>query len=588
MEKMILLCHASALRCVRFIIVLLALVLTCETATAQVVDYNKQYFAGKQFFREGKYNLAMETFKPLLIYDQRNQFSAYAGFYYALSAYNQKYPAVAKDMFNQVKSQHPTWDKINEVNFWLGKIHLEGKDYFQGLKSLEAIRDKDMEKDIMALKEKTLSAVGDAETLKRLHEAYPKDEAIAKSLAAILSKDLANLQSKAQLESLIRQFNLDKATYIPEAPKTFFKDTYSVAVMLPFMVNTLDPSPRRKPNQIVLDLYEGMRLAADTLAKQGVKISLRAYDTERSPEKIKTILTTDELKSADLLVGPFFQEENKLIQDFSQANQINVFNPLSNNSEINGLNPYGYLYQPSNETIGKRTGEFLANYKLKKRNCIVYYGTTKRDSIMAANFVQSATAKGLKIISSNKVTKEGVSKIMTTLASPTEFDEFKYPKQFTLKKDSLGSIFVASDDALIYAKVLSGVETRGDSVVVVGSENWLDQPAVDIEKFQTLGVILTSPNAAIETNRYYQAFFKKFVKTHGKLPNTYVRIGYEFMLFAGYQFRDGGVYFQDNLNKKSFFPGSLVQGYNFQLSRDNQYLSFVNFKRGKIAYVVKH
>ena len=58
-------------------------------AHAQVVDYNKQYFAGKQLFREGKYNLAMETFKPLTVYDSRNQFSAYASFYYALSAYNQ-------------------------------------------------------------------------------------------------------------------------------------------------------------------------------------------------------------------------------------------------------------------------------------------------------------------------------------------------------------------------------------------------------------------------------------------------------------------------------------------------------------------
>lgn len=586
MENMTLSCKASISRCARLAFTIFTFVITIESASAQI-DYSKQYFNGKQFFREGKYNLAMETFKPLLIYDQKNQFSAYAGFYYALAAYNQKYPAVAKDMFNQVKSQHPTWDKINEVNFWLGKIYLEAKDYFQGLKSLEAIRDKNLEKDVMALKEKTLSAVGDIETLKRLQEAYPKDEAIAKSLAALLSKDLANPVSKSQLETLIRQFNLEKTTYIPEAPKTFFKETYSVAVMLPFMVNTLDPTPTRKRNQIVLDFYEGMKLAADTLAKQGVKISLRAYDTERSTEKIKTILASDELKSADLIVGPFFQEENKLIQEFSESNKINVFNPLSNNSETIGLNPFGYLYQPSNETIGKRSGEFLASYRLKKKNCIVYYGTSKRDSLIAANFVQTATAKGLKIVSANRVTKEAVTKITTTLASPTEFDEFKYPKQFTLKKDSLGSIFVASDDALIYAKVLSGVETRGDSVLVLGSENWLEQPAVDVEKYQTLGVILAAPNAAVETNRYYRAFFKKFINTHGRLPGNYARTGYEFMLFAGNQFKEGGVYFQDNLNKKSFIPGSLVQGYNFQLSRDNQHISFVNFKRGKITYVTK-
>jgi tetratricopeptide (TPR) repeat protein len=578
---------ASVARKAAFILIVAFFgLLSTERVSAQI-DYNKQYFSGKQFFREGKYNLAMETFKPLIAYDQRNQFSAYAGFYYSLSAYHQRYPAVAKDMLNQIKSQNPTWDKINDVNFWLGKIYLEGKEYFQGLKVLEAIQDKSMDKDVRALKEKALTSVADAETLKRLHEAYPKDEAIAKVLATALSKDLANVQGKIQLESLIRQFNLEKSAYIPEAPKTFFKDTYAVSVMLPFMVNTLDPTPGRKRNQIVLDLYEGMKLAVDTLAKQGVKISLRAYDTERSPEKIKSILASDELKSTDLLVGPFFQEENKSIQDFAAANKINVFNPLSNNSETIGSNPFGYLYQPSTETIGKRSGEFLADYKLKKRNCMVYYGTSKRDSLLAASFVQAAMAKGLKVISSTRITKESVPKIMSTLATPTEFDEYKYPKQFTLKKDSLGCIFVASDDALIYTKVLSGIETRGDSVLVLGSENWLEQSAVDVEKYHTLGVILAAPNATLETNRHYQAFFKKFVKVHGKIPGTYARMGYEFMLLMGNQMKENGVYFQDGLNKKSFIPGYLVQGYNFQLSRDNQYISFVNFKRGKIAYISK-
>ncbi len=47
---------------------------------------------------------------------------------------------------------------MNEVNFWLGKIHLEGKDYFQGMKAFESVSDKNMEKDIIAVKTKTFRA----------------------------------------------------------------------------------------------------------------------------------------------------------------------------------------------------------------------------------------------------------------------------------------------------------------------------------------------------------------------------------------------------------------------------------------------
>ena len=66
------------------------------------------------------------------------------------------------------------------------------------------------------------------------------------------------------------------------------------------MVNTLDPSPAPKRNQSVLDLYEGMKQAVDTLEKQGVKLSLRAYDTEWKVDKIKSILNTDELKKSEV------------------------------------------------------------------------------------------------------------------------------------------------------------------------------------------------------------------------------------------------------------------------------------------------
>jgi ABC-type branched-subunit amino acid transport system substrate-binding protein len=563
----------------------LIFVLWINLASAQV-DYNKQYFNAKTLFREGKYNLAMESFKPLTQYSQNNVFTEYASFYYALSAYNLGYKAVSKDTFTQLKTLYPKWEKMDDVNFWLGKIQLENKEYFVGLKTLTLITDKKLQKNIDQLKHIALRDLTDLETLKRIHTEYPKDEVVATYLATALSKNIGDPNNKSQLEALIDTFKFKKSDFIPEAPKTVYKDVYSVSLMLPLMVNTLDASPTKKRNQSVLDLYEGMKLAVDTLGKQGIQLSLRAYDTERSNEKIKTILATEELKNTDLIVGPFFQEENRFIQEFSLANQINVFNPVSNNTELIASNPYAFLYQPSIEVIGKKSGEFLAAYA-KKKNCIVFYGTPKRDSLLAANFSQKATENGLKILSSNRLSKESFGKILTMLATPTEFDEFHYPKQFTLPKDSLGSIFVASDDALIYAKVLSSVETRKDEVFVLGSENWLDQAVVDAGKYQTLPVILTAPNFSAPENPNVKAFIKKFVKTHGRAPSTYAKYGYEFMLFVGDQLKKGGVYFQDALNATNFIPGHLIEGYNFQFSHDNQLIPFVRFVDGKMVVIEK-
>lgn len=561
-------------------------VLLFSSAFAQT-DYNKQFFTAKQFFREGKYNLAMEGFKPLIPYDKDNQFSEYASFYYALAAYHQNFRAVSKDMLNQLKVQHATWEKMDEVNFWLAKIHFENKDYFQAMKILSTIQDKKMQKDIEALKTESLAPVTDIETLKMMREEYPKDEVIGMTLAKVLSQNLTVPENRTLLENIIDTYRFKRDEFIPEAPKTIYKDVYTVSALMPFMVSTLDPTPTRKRNQIVLDFYEGMKLAADTLNKQGIKISLRAYDTERNADKIRTLLATDELKSTDLLVGPFFQEENNVIQEFSFTQKINIFNPFWNNSDAIATNPFAFLYQPSVETQGKKSGEFLAAYA-RKKNCMIYYGTSKRDSLLAAKFAEAAALKGMTILSSERITRELQSKITATLATPTEFDEYRYPKQFSLKKDSVGSIFVASDDPLLYNKVMGAVETRGDSIVVLGSEMWLEQPALDLEKYQILPIVLAAPNFALLNNPYYRAFVKKFSRTHGRNPSYYARMGYEFMLFTGHQLKKNGVYFQEALSKESEVPGFLTQGFSYQFSRDNNLVPFIRFKKGKPTVVGKY
>ena len=554
-------------------------------------DYKQQYTISKKLYADGKYNLAMESFKKLIPYDQHNPYREYASFYYALSAYHQNFKAVSKDMFGQIKTLYPTWDKIDEVNIWLAKIHFDNKDYFQGLKLLSELKNEKARQSVSEMKKQALSSVQDIETLKMMLEEYPKDAVIGERLARELSKNQLQLEDQKFLESLINRFDLKKTDYIVETPETIHKDVYTVSVLFPFVVNTIDVTPSRKRNQFVLDLYEGMMLAVDTLAKQGVKISLRAYDTERSPERIKSLLLMRELKSSDMIVGPLYSEENTPIQEFSQVNQINLFNPISNNYELVKDNFYGFLFQPSYETIGSQSAEHLAAVKRNKK-CMVFYGESKRDSTLAANFVQKAQQSGLKILRSEKVTKETSRKILEILATPTEVDEFKIPKQFTLPKDSLGSVFVASDDPLIYTKVISCVETRKDSVTILGSENWLDHAAVDYSKYEALKIVLYGPNFSADNNPAYLAFQRKFIKEHGRNSSSssytnYAKIGYDFMLFVGNTLKKHGVYFQDALSKNRQVPGYLTGGYDFTASRTNQYVPFIEFRNGKLVEITK-
>jgi hypothetical protein len=493
---------------------------------------------------------------------------------------------VAKEMFVQTKKVYPQWDQLDEVNYWLAKIYLEQREYFHAWQLAKEIKDPSLKPDLDGLKKIALAKINDVETLKMLLEENPHDEQISFALAINIGKQIM-MTDVGLFDSLVIEFNWNKDDFISnEALKPVFKDRYRIALLLPFRTSTLDAGPGKKRSQNVLDIYQGMKLAGDSLLGEGIFLDLLAYDTDHDPEVIRKLLKEEELKSADVIVGPLFLEDAKSVQDFSELNKINlVVHPLSNNSEFLGQNPFAFLFQPSHATLGEKSAELLA-IKSSNKNCFVFFGESPKDSVMAGSFIRTATKLGLKILHAEGVNGETSTDILATLATPTEFDEWKNPKQFKLKLDSIGSVFVASDDPLIYTKVINSVETRGDSVMVVGQENWLEDNSVELSKFERIKVVLASPNYASINSPSFLDFRKKYLHTHGMLPNSYAQKGYEFMMVLGHSLKRYGVYFQESLMKERV-PGALTSGYQMLPTHDNGLVPFISFKQGRLEPINK-
>jgi len=555
---------------------------------AQAQDFKRQYRQAKDHFDGARYSEAMDSFKPLTVYDQENPFPEYASFYYALSAQRLGYASVAKDMLLQIKKLYPNWDQMNEVNYWLCKIYFDLGEYFQALLIASQIGDQSFQNGLNDFKRVYFSKIDDPETLKMILEDYPTDTEAARALVIVLGKQPAHLQETSLIDSLLLKFNLSREQLITnEVPKPILKDSYRIALIMPFLVASLDPSPVKKRNQFVLDLYDGMKLAADSLSKNGIKLDLLAYDNERSVSLTKKIIGLEELKTADLIVGPLFQEESLPVQEFTLSNQISLtVNPISNNSDLVGKNPFAFLYQPSHETIGARSAEWVASH-VNRKNCMVYYGESVKDSVMAFNFIKRALELGVKVVYAEEVRKENSGSILSTLASATEYDEWKNPLQFKLKKDSIGSIFVASDSELIYSKVINSVETRRDSIIVVGQENWLSDTSVDFSKFERTQVTLAAPNYRSVSSPAFIDFRRKYLLKHGTLPVEYSFIGYEFVMVMGQILAKYGTNFLQTMPLETYTPGSLTSGYELQSTHDNGRVPFVSFQGGRLMITEK-
>jgi tetratricopeptide (TPR) repeat protein len=546
-------------------------------------DFRKQFRQAKDLYEGRQYSAAMAAFKPLTVYDQANPFPEYASFYYALSAQQLGYGSVAKDMFLQIKKLYPSWDQQQEVNYWLCKLYFDQGDIFQALKVASTISDPTLQTSLTELKQYYLDKVTDSETLKMVLEDYPEEREAGRALLKVLGKQPFHLQETSMMELLITKFNLPREKLITvETPKPVFKDSYRVALIMPFLAATLDPSPAVKRNQFVLDIYDGVKLATDSLREQGINLEVLAYDNERSPELTKKILAQEELKTADVIIGPLFPEEAKPVLEFSQTNQIiSLINPASNTIEF-APHAFSFLVQPSHETLGIRSAEWVAQH-VHRKNCLVYYGETVKDSVIAFAFIKKALELGVKVVSAQEVRKETSAGILTNLVSATDYDEWKNPLQFKLKKDSLGSIFVASDNELIYSKVVNGVETRGDSITVIGQESWLTDTSIDFSKFERTRVNLAAPNYRAISSPAYTEFRKKFIQKHGILPGEYATMGYEVTMMLGQFFTKYGSRFLELMPPGEVQPGHLGTGYLPLPTRDNGRIPFITFRNGSIV-----
>lgn len=547
-------------------------------------DFKKSFRKAKELFKDGKYSEAMDAFNPLTVYDKENPYTEYALFYHALSAQRIGFTSIAKNQFHQLKKLYPQWAQIDEVNYWLATIYFQQGEYFQAMKLLAAIQDNSFRSSQDSLKQAYLSKIEDVELLKMIGEDHPTDLEVARALAtAIGRKGLPN-EDIYLLDSITVQYNWKREDFMVIPPsRVRLKDRYRISLLFPFRAASLEPTPERKKNQQILELYQGMKLAVDSLAKTGVNIDLAAYDTDRNVETTQSLLSKPELKSSDLIIGPLFADEAKPVQSFSKDNQINlIVNPVSSNSDFLKDNPNALLFQPSHETIGRKSAEWMAG-KLKKKNCLVYYSDSPKDSVMAFNFIKRALELDIDVVYAEEVRKEKSAKILETLAKATEYDEWKNPTQFKLKKDSLGGIFVASESPLIYTKVINSVETRGDSILVIGQEAWLEDNSLDYGKLERTQVVLASPNFTPLSGIAFSKLRKAFIDKHGILPSENSMRGYELMFVIGKAMKEYGTYFTDGLlaNGKPF-PGVLTDGFWLQPSRDNGQISFVAFSQGEL------
>lgn len=576
------------------------LILSFFVGSAQISQ--AEYLEAKRQFSLGNYAAAKQSFQVL---SNDQMFGEYASFYYALSALKLGQTKEAEEMWKQIRVKYPDWDKMQEVNFWITYAAFQQKKLWQAFREVESLpEDWKMFLIDSFLGKMKISGLDSAYALN------PDNKYIGTYYAEAIKTQPYEERDQLMLRELSEKFDLTLS--VAENLPQIKKDEYSVAVVLPFMYESLATPQTVIRNSIIFDLYQGMEVAQQQLREKGIKLNLFPFDTQKKGSVTYDLIRSKKLDKADIIIGPLYSGPANYINQFSKENKVTMINPLSSNGEIVDDNPYSYLFKPAYSTQGREAAKFAAKKFTDNKKLFIFY-ETDRDSIVANAYRETIEQDSFFVVRFERLTNEDAQQIqkdfteeyevrLDTMYSQFEMDSIAeipgrivrtrslrneqtgriirdpegndvietYEVKFTVQPDSIGHIFAATSSNLLANNFISMVEVRRDSIGIIGYEDWLKFSLVSYPQLERLQVDFVSPSFYDREDYAYEKLSKEFISKHGKEPSEYNLYGYELIMQLGYSMKKYGKYPQLGWSEGEFYPGYVMEGIRFGIYKDNQ------------------
>ena len=137
-------------------------------------------------------------------------------------------------------------------------------------------------------------------------------------------------------------------------------------------------------SKVFVEFYQGSLLALESLKKEGVNVDLFVYDTAPDSTKLKEVLQKPELRHVDLIIGPAYSSNLKLVSDYSKHYNIPMVYPLSSvNSQMNN-NPLLFQANPSDTLMFDVIAKRMIEGSMGKR--LVMIRTENKDNLFEQSF----------------------------------------------------------------------------------------------------------------------------------------------------------------------------------------------------------
>ena len=318
-----------------------------------------------------------------------------------------------------------------------------------------------------------------------------------------------------------------------------------------------------------LDFMLGVKLALDSLQKEGISVELFCFDTEADTSVVREIVEMNDLSGMDLIIGPVYQYNLSIVAPYAMNLRIPLVSPLSSKGNLTESNPYLFQIVPTIDAEFEKLASYVSNYH--EYNIVLIHSGDLREEDNIFTLKRN---------------------LFRYFAYRTFFDEviFKeivYNEDFTandtinsvehsLSKQVENLIIVPSGKETFASEILASLHTFSEeySITVLGYPTWMKFRNIELKYFYDLGVQVFTPFFINYDNYRVKNFLRKYKHNFNTEPDqfSYAWKGYD----IAYYFISGLSRYGDHFLRchKDYKPQLLEA--DFEFKRVNSHGGFAN------------
>ncbi len=353
---------------------------------------------------------------------------------------------------------------------------------------------------------------------------------------------------------------------------------FNIALLLPLFINEnqaqlTDANGRNfslfDRSNIFYEYLFGTFIAIDQLRQLGINIHLHIYDTRRDSVRVKNILSRPEFQSMDLVIGPVYSYNYKIVKQYSYQYHINFVSPLSRNEDIVAHNPFVFMVNPSDKMLMRRVAQFIAPSADTVHTIILteLYNSDQQD------LAQSLTSYLKKMAwESLALDTVDISTINYDPTKPLDTTYFDRKKTNYVVIPSKNEVFV--NGALNQLNAIKNI--YGFKIMVIGMPTWENFRNFDLKWYLALNIHYPSAFYIAKDDYNVKQFRNQYLAKFNQLPAYYSYLGYDVMNYFVHALRQYGKTFQYCISPFDMEPNPRGIFLNFDFKRMDPYSGFEN------------